>query len=47
MKGYDSHFIFQQLGKLKKSNGLDYDINGIPLTNLSNQAYFFHSFTYI
>ena len=32
MKGYDSHFIFQQLGKLKRSNGIDYDISGIPLT---------------
>jgi len=33
MKGYDSHFIFQQLGKLRKNIlGLDYNISGIPLT---------------
>ena len=32
MKGYDSHFIFQQLGKLKRRDGSNYDISGIPLT---------------
>jgi hypothetical protein len=33
MKGYDSHFVFQQLGKLRKNiMGLEYNISGIPLT---------------